>query len=928
MNSPQAISGNLSSDVHRSDLLRFLSVSLGVNVVLLLALPQLWQNGFSSTLFGLSLGINAIFLVQAFLDKEVRRKLDGRDWGQTVGISLALAAACLSAKITDSAGVFTVMVAFSITSYFSVQLGSLVIILTTLPFFISSLAILSQSAIDTPYIGMALYAVGYAVFLYRAVKTGEVPSEAEMMEEIAQLQAKLNDAYEGQAMLSMKLQKQEESFDHSIKEQTVTLLESNKQLSQQILLRKNISDALVKSQTRLTQAIDASQLGLIDWDLDEKKFYQSAFHKYFGEKEQSVDQVITKLKEVTHPRDYQTLRETLNDALQGKTEHYTVQYRVKNPDQEDTWIWIEECGKVVETGADNAARKILGTRRNIQSDVARDEQVRLAKAVFDNTSEGVIVMGQTGKIISVNDAYKDMIQLSQEELIGTKIQTLRDTANRAEVFQQIFEEADKNRFWQGELLEKKTNGDYFPQRLLVNSIHDEQGELKYYAAIVTDLTDRRAADDKVDYLLHYDDLTQLANRTQFQNLLHMALMRYKDFEKPFSIVFLDIDRFKHFNDSFGHKAADSLLVDVARRLSDSVQKVDILARVGGNEFACLVERSSTFDSHNFAKRLFKAVTDNSYEIDGQEVMLSVSIGIIEAPEDGQEIDKLLRYGALAVQKAKFDGGNQIKFFDPSLMQFSRRRLEMEQGLRRALTAGELDLHYQPKLDLKTKKIESFEALLRWNHPSLGLISPEEFVDIAEENGLIQDIGAFALSRACEQTQAWIEQGYGSLNVSVNLSARQLRDANLGSLIDNTIEATGIAPQNLELELTESSLMDDAKRAITFLGAIRERGIRVSVDDFGTGYSSLSYLRDLPVDALKIDRGFVENIEQISEQQAIVKAIVVLGSHLNLKVVAEGVENAAQMLLLEGIGCDQVQGYYVSKPLSAEDMEKVLAAQQD
>jgi len=338
--------------------------------------------------------------------------------------------------------------------------------------------------------------------------------------------------------------------------------------------------------------------------------------------------------------------------------------------------------------------------------------------------------------------------------------------------------------------------------------------------------------------------------------------------------------------------------------------------------------SPTFSVDKFTDRLFKIVSHGGYEVDGNEVVLSCSIGIAMVPEHTQDIETLMRYGALAVQKAKYQGGNQVQTFDESLKSFSRQRLEMEQELRKALTNHELEVFYQPKLDLKAGRITSFEALVRWRHPVKGLISPDEFVNIAEENGLISDLGSYVLETACNQTQQWIEQGFGQLHVSVNLSPRQLKESDFKQLVSDILRTTNISPENLELELTESAIMEDTANAIGLLDDLRTLGIKVSVDDFGTGYSSLSYLKELPIDTLKIDRSFVENMENSTEQQAIVKAIIVLGDSLNLQIVAEGVENDAQLGMLKALGCNLIQGYHVSKPITAEGMAALLLAQKE
>jgi EAL domain-containing protein (putative c-di-GMP-specific phosphodiesterase class I) len=302
------------------------------------------------------------------------------------------------------------------------------------------------------------------------------------------------------------------------------------------------------------------------------------------------------------------------------------------------------------------------------------------------------------------------------------------------------------------------------------------------------------------------------------------------------------------------------------------------------------------------------------------------MGVAHVPEHTQDLETLMQYAALAVQKAKFQGGGQIQLFDESLKLFSRERLEMESALRKALQRNELEVHYQPKLDLKSKKINSCEALVRWKHPTKGLISPAEFVNIAEECGLITELGSYVLKAAATQVKTWQDQGFGDISVAVNLSPRQIRDEYLKEVIEGVLSSSGISPACLELELTESVIIEDFSAGLSCLNELKALGLKVSIDDFGTGYSSLSYLKEIPADTLKIDRSFVEGLENSQAQLAIVKAIIVLGHSLNLRIVAEGVENEAQLTILSEHECDFIQGYLVSKPLSASDMETLLKSQ--
>jgi diguanylate cyclase (GGDEF)-like protein/PAS domain S-box-containing protein len=831
---------------------------------------------------------------------------------------------------TDSSSIIVFILLSVVFLFSTVPLGMYIVYAVSVPLIFALNYLVINSNLANSFNISLLMNFNFLVLWYGAARAERMMRQEKVNLSVDEANQELNllrDAIQNEAHIrkavEAELAQKENNLERVISERTKELRDTNTQLGQQAALRKRISDALVKSQTRLTQAIDASHLGLIDWDILQGQFYQSAFHSLYGEKEQTTEQVIQTLKKIIHPDDYSEVRDTLNALLDGSRSEYQIQYRVQS---NNNWIWIEECGKTVDHDAKGRAERILGTRRDIHSEVLRDEQVRLAKAVFDQTSEGVFVLDQDACFLSVNAAYSTITGHDADWLVGRSIFDIIETPNRSDVFKQLLKEVKEKGQWKGELLEKRRHGDYYSQWTQINAIFDERGNTKYYAGLVSDLTDGKATDKKLDYLINYDDLTKLANRFQFKDQLHRALMRYKDKQMPFVLVLLDIDRFKQFNDSFGHDSSDKLLCEIADRLTKSVQKVDILARVGGNEFACIVANNPKFEPLVFAERLFKSVTISPYVVDNQEIALSCSIGVALVPEHAEDIETLMQNASLAVQKAKYQGGDQIQLFDASLESFSRQRLEMEHALRQAFIKDELEVYYQPKLDVAQNKIRSVEALIRWNHPTKGQISPVEFVNIAEECGLISILGAYVLQAACHQIQSWEAKGLGQLSVSVNLSPRQLRDEGLEALIINTIETTHIPAEHLELELTENAIMEDMKGAVTLLSALRKTGIKISIDDFGTGYSSLSYLKELPLDILKIDRAFIEGIEDSQAQKAIVKAIIVLGNSLNLKVVAEGIENEAQLSLLSSYGCDYIQGYLVSKPLTASDMESVLESQ--
>ncbi len=715
----------------------------------------------------------------------------------------------------------------------------------------------------------------------------------------------------------------QKNLEQRVEQRTRDLTESNERLNQQVILRKSISDALVKSQTRLSQAIEASQLGLWDWDLITGTVYQSTFHDAFKQRELTSVDFIANLKRVIHPQDYQMAKQALTQYLKGEIDNYQVQYRIKT--EKRGWLWVEDCGKTVKVDKEGSPLRMLGTRRNINSEKKRDEQVRLAKSVFDHTSEGVFVLDARFHFVAVNPAFRTISGYENHELEGRFFIELSNTPQKFKVFNQARAHLETEDQWQAELYEKRKDGNYFPAWIQINVIRNEQGDIDYYAGLLSDISARKEADEKLKYLLNYDDLTGLSNRSLFRDRLHNAVVRARRGNAEFCLVVIDIDRFKQINDSLGHETGDYLLKEVALRISRTIDSADTIARLASDEFALILKSESEDQVSTQAEQLLKALSA-PYFVDENELLISCSIGISQLPKDALELQPLLQKAIMATQQAKYLGGNNFQFYSSELQNLSQYRLDIEGELRKAIKNEELEVFFQPKINVRSNCIESTEALVRWRHPSRGLISPTEFVHIAEESGLITDIGQFVLMQACQQAKQWADNGIATIKVSVNISAHQLRHASLIHTVSDALKKTGLPERQLELELTESALMENLSAATELLKKLCAMGIQIALDDFGTGYSSLSYLKRFPVDSLKIDRSFIRDIENASEDAAIAKAIIVLGHSLKLKVTAEGVENKAQYDLLKQLGCDVVQGYYIAKPLSACDMTEMLKAQ--
>ncbi len=717
------------------------------------------------------------------------------------------------------------------------------------------------------------------------------------------------------------------TLEYRVNKRTADLTEANEKLSQQVTLRKSISDALVKSQTRLSQAIEVSQLGLWDWDLAKGTVYQSTFHDAFKQRELTSIDFIANLKRVIHPHDYQLTKSALTQYLKGESDSYLVQYRINT--EKEGWLWIEDCGKTVKVDADGSPLRMLGTRRNINSEKMRDEQVRLAKSVFDHTSEGVFVLDAGLRFISVNPAFQTITGYDKNELEGRIFLDLSSTPKKHQVFKQAQESLDKDDHWQAEFFEKKKDGNYFPAWVQINTIRNEMGTINYYAGLISDISVRKEADEKLKYLLNYDDLTGLANRSLFRDRLHNAVVKARQDNASFYLIIIDIDRFKQINDSLGHEVGDALLKEAAQRITTYTDKADTIARLASNEFAIIIECDQNDNIEDCASTQSDLLLDSlsvPYFIHKNELFISCSIGISLLPENVQELNILLQQATIATQHAKYLGGNNIQFYCNELQSFSQDRMEIEKELRKAIKNDELEVFYQPKVNVHNQKIESAEALIRWRHPSKGLIYPSEFVHIAEESGLITEIGHLVLLKACQQAKQWADNNTATIKICVNISAYQLRHTNLVQTISNVLKSTHLNARQLELEITESAIMENINTATELLKKLCAMGISITLDDFGTGYSSLSYLKLFPVDALKIDRSFIRDIETTQEDAAIAKAIIVLGHSLKLKVTAEGIENKAQYDLLEKLNCDEVQGFYIAKPLTKNNMTDMLIKQ--
>ncbi|MBP9013587.1 MAG: EAL domain-containing protein [Smithella sp.] len=592
------------------------------------------------------------------------------------------------------------------------------------------------------------------------------------------------------------------------------------------------------------------------------------------------------------------------------------EYRFIRKDNELRYI-LETVSPIVYKGE----RATLGSFMDITERKMMEEKYR---SILENIQEAYFEVDLHGNFTFFNNSLCKTTGCSREELFGANYKQFSDEENSKNVFNafnKVFKTGQPTEGFDWRIKRKDGTQRYIEASVSLQNT--SSGKPVGFKGVIRDITERKRIEQELNHLATHDALTGLPNRLMFSQLLDHAIHSAQRYKKQLAVLFIDLDRFKTINDSLGHDAGDQLLKEIARRLRKSLRNVDVVGRLGGDEFIVLIEDLQEVKQLEIIAHKVLATVIKPMVLLGEECRVTASIGISVFPKDGQDEQSLMKKADIAMYFAKEEGKNNFQFYSENIHAMSSARLAIETNLRYAIERNELYLNYQAQLDFKTDEITGVEALLRWNSKYLGMVTPAQFIPIAEETGLIVPIGRWVLKTACAQNVAWQKQGLPPVSMAVNLSLRQLTDESFLQDIREVLQETGMAPNFLELEITESMVMHNPERLIPILTKIKAMGIRLAIDDFGTGYSSLAQLRNFPIDSIKVDRSFIRNLPQDMDNKAITEAIITMGRSLNLTVVAEGVETKEQESFLRQKVCDEMQGFYFSKPIEPDQFAVLL-----
>jgi diguanylate cyclase (GGDEF)-like protein/PAS domain S-box-containing protein len=584
--------------------------------------------------------------------------------------------------------------------------------------------------------------------------------------------------------------------------------------------------------------------------------------------------------------------------------------------KDGTLFWCMVSGCAIDQSRANEGS--IWVYADITARKEAEEKLRLSATVLEHIADGVMVIDASGIIVAVNPAFTQITGYTEAEALGRDRTLTRSGRHDTAFYQALWDDLQSTGFWRGEIWNLRKNGEVYLEWLTVSAVRDNKGAISHYVGVFSDITLVKESQEKLDHLAHHDALTQLPNRLLFHDRLHHALQRAARENEQLALLFIDLDRFKNVNDTLGHHIGDELLQQVATALQDKLREGDTLARLGGDEFIVLLENVDGQYGASLVAEKLVGMFEQPFMVAGHELFVTCSVGISLYPTDAMDLNMLIRNADVAMYQAKARGRNGYRFYAPSMTGEGVERLRLETYLRRSLEKEEMFLNYQPQVEIDTGRLIGVEALVRWNHPDLGLVPPSRFISLAEDTGYINQLGKWVLIQACHQMVRWQEAGLHVPKMAVNLSARQFERGSIATMVGDVLRETGLEPHRLQLEVTESVIMNTGD-ALVFINDLHSIGVGLAIDDFGTGYSSLAYLKQMPVQTLKIDRSFIKDISTDVNDEAIAIAIIQLGKSMNLSVIAEGVETGEQAAFLLRHGCNLAQGYFYSRPAAPDDL---------
>ncbi|HLO63672.1 MAG TPA: EAL domain-containing protein [Azonexus sp.] len=677
-----------------------------------------------------------------------------------------------------------------------------------------------------------------------------------------------------------------------------------------------VAQELLVNEERLTAAQRIAQIGSWEIELPDMRVRCSnELYRIFEISQGTDGSPYADFFARVHPEDRALVDKSLQDSIATR-QPGSWEHRLLMPDGRIKHVL--ECCETLYAG-DGTPLRVTGTSQDVTSQHEMLSSMQLLASAVQYSGEAILITDAENNILTVNPAFTRLTGYEAAEAVGRNPRFLSAGRTTREEYAQLWASLDERGFWQGEIWDRRKDGAVYPKWMSISVIRDDKGSVQYYVAHFTDITSERAAEERLHQIAHHDVLTGLFNRFSLKGHLDQALAAARRDGTRVALMFIDLDRFKVINDTLGHHAGDELLVEVAHRLQDTVRESDVVARLGGDEFVIMltgIEHATAVAQ--VAEKLVLSI-GCTYQIGGFNLYTSPSIGIAIYPTDGQDGQTLMKNADAAMYHAKMAGRNNFQFFDQKMNDAAVDRLKMEHSLRQALANNEFRLHYQPVIDMPSGKVCGLEALVRWQHPEKGLLAPGHFIGIAEETGLIQPLGEWVLWAACRQMAEFQAAGLSGIRMAINISAIQMRNGNLPMLVRGIIEAYGLKAEELLFEITETVAMEQPTETVRILDLLHDMGISIAIDDFGTGYSSLSYLHLFPISHLKLDRSFVKEIGEDTNEAVICDATIGLAHSLGHKVVAEGVETPAQLEYLRRLGCDMVQGFLFSKPVAAEQV---------